>query len=163
MSEIADHPRRLSLVGALALLATGLGCGGSVPDLVAAQRLTAEHQRWDASHPARYVIGICGTGLANGCNRMAVSAGRVVGAQNLMAAWSDVPSPETLPEPVAALFASAGASEGCTTRTLAFATEHYITEYYLDCGEEGHGERTNCFAEDTTSLDACPAPDEGAR
>jgi hypothetical protein len=132
-----------------------------VADVVAAERLTAEQQRWDASHPARYVIGICATGFGTGCSRTAVSDGQVVGAQsNLPTGWSDLPSPETLPEPVAALFASARAPEDCTTRTLAFATQHYITEYYLDCGVEGYGERTTCFATDTTDLDACPAADE---
>jgi len=135
------------------------GCGGSGPDAAAAARLTAEQQSWDASHPARYVIGTCGTGFASHtCRRTAVSDGRVVGAQSLTATWSDVPSPETLDEPVAALFASARAPGHCTTRTLDFAPKHYITEYYLDCGGDSYGERTNCFAAETTTLDVCPAP-----
>jgi len=155
MSEI----RRSLPVVALTLLAAVLGCGGSGPDAAAAARLTAEQQSWDASHPARYVIGTCGTGFApHTCRRTAVSDGRVVGAQSLTATWSDVPSPETLDEPVAALFASARAPGHCTTRTLDFAPKHYITEYYLDCGGESYGERTNCFAAETTTLDVCPAP-----
>jgi hypothetical protein len=44
----------------------------------------------------------------------------------------------------------------CDVRKLSIDPQYgYIAEFYLDCGQEGWGQRVDCFHEGTTDVAVC--------
>ena len=112
-------------------LFASMACGGSDPDV------GAEREKWRELRPAQYVIQTCGTGFGSqGCGVQAVDG-------------------DSEPGPVEDMFDAVDESE-CDVTKLSFdPTYRFITEYYLDCGEEGYGAVVSCFRPDTLDTSAC--------
>ena len=142
---------------------TATGRRPAAEDPCGSRRRAAPHRRAAALGrfaPARYVIGICGTGFANG-GRLCRAGGR---RSEPDGGLERRPLPRRRgPNPSRRFSRAQARRKAALAEPSPSRPDAAFTEYYLDCGEEGYGARTNCFEEDTTSLDACPAPDEGAR
>ena len=130
------------------------GCGATT-----AEEIEEHRQEWLAKQPQAYVIEICGTGLDCCCELSAVSAGEVTAART---AFRGQPFQDVAPgqvEPVNALFdraVSAARADSCELSGLSFdATYSYVSQYSVDCGEEGGGEKVACFKPNTVDLSEC--------
>jgi hypothetical protein len=113
---------------------------------------------WRSSHPDNYVVSVCWTGFLTGCTVFAVSDGSVVAAQTqTTSSTAGSPlDPREQDEPIEALFSQLSAMQECKTRDVAYdETYGFVRSYYLDCGEEGWGQKVPCFAAHTNDLSAC--------
>jgi hypothetical protein len=115
---------------------------------------------WLSHHPESYVVEICGTGFAAGCTLSAVAAGEEIAARSSFTPGmvNDVAVHQT--EPIAALFervSHAMRSNSCDLKSLEFDSQYgYVSNYYCSGGEEGSGEKVECFRPGTVDLSACP-------
>jgi hypothetical protein len=115
---------------------------------------------WLSHHPESYVVEICGTGFAQGCTLSAVSAGQEIAVRVSFPSgmFEDVAVHPT--EPIAALFERVSRevqSDNCDLKSLEFDSQYgYVSNYYCSGGEEGSGEKVECFKPGTVDLSACP-------
>lgn len=113
--------------------------------------------KWADKQPAKYVVEVCANGFAAPvCIESAVENGQVVQARSRLrtdTSWRALDASEQ-EEPIEALFDEIG-NGGCDVDASYNPTYGYVEHAYFDCGEEGYGKDTTCFAPDTTDLDAC--------
>lgn len=144
---------KLENLGGLVLAAAACAACGSD----AATRIVAERTRFRDVAPEEYVIAACGTGLATGCTREVVIAGRVVTAEVVQAgsvAWRPVAELGAWVDQVTTMFEAVLDDSG-SLRTLRFEPRwHYVSEYDLD--EDG-GRRVTCFLPNRVDLQQCQA------
>lgn len=129
MQKPIGHTGTARSIGLVALAAVACGSDG---DDVASQ-----HAKWREQRPEQYVIQTCNTGFGGqGCSVRAVDGS------------SD-------PDPIEDMFDRVQMTD-CDVTTLTFdPTFGFMTEYYLDCSEEGYGSVVRCFVPDTLDTTRC--------
>jgi hypothetical protein len=130
------------------------GCAGADVD--------ASREQWNSNQPSEYVIEVCGTGLApRSCRLYAVADRHIVEAREEHLGdkgWFDA-DPAGQPDLVLGMFRAVEQAKSCSVRHVSFdATYGYVTDYYLDCGEEGYGQEVTCFTAGTRDLSVCGNP-----
>jgi hypothetical protein len=144
---------KLGTLGGLALVAASSVACGSEEEA----RIISERTRFRDVVPEEYVIAACGTGVAPGCTREVVIAGRVVTAEVAprgSAAWRPVPELGAWVDQATVMFEAALESAG-SLRTLEFEPRwHFVSEYHLD-GDNGR--RVTCFLPNRVDLQQCQA------
>jgi hypothetical protein len=137
-----------------------VACSGEEDESIARNRA-----RWARSAPDQYVIAGCNTGFSRSCSREVVVSGRVVAAEVALeagAAWAPLDDASTWTDRAAAMFDDAADHSG-SLRLLQFDAEWgFISEYYVDGGEEGWGGRITCFLPERVDLQSCSATNGAA-
>jgi hypothetical protein len=145
-------PKLGTLSGLIVVAASSVACGSQEE-----ARIVAERTRFRDIVPEEYVIAACGAGVAPGCTREVVIAGRVVTAEVAAAgsaAWRPVPELGAWVDQATMMFEAALESAG-SLRTLEFEPRwHFVSEYHLD-GDGGR--RVTCFLPNRVDLQQCQA------
>jgi len=119
------------LARTIGLVALAAACGSDDDGLA------SQHDKWREQRPAQYVIQTCGTGFNSpDCSVSAVES-------------------NTDPDPVDGMFDRLENTDCDITKLTFDPTYGFITEYYLDCSEEGYGAVVRCFEPDTVDTSRC--------